>query len=200
MLTRSKLRTLAIDALKAAPTLAGNAVFIYDWPTNIRQTPIAILVNHDYDVKISNSRTVPNFTSTPELILDLRCEDVTVEKARWKLDTLLDQVEQVIFTNYAIVKAIQQFSHVETKSQITSESDYHVASALMRIGMETFEIYQPTGIPIKEMTVSVDLQNIFDPTGTYVDPLFPGSGTPAPRTTGPDERLEGYVQKSNLDE
>ena len=92
-----------------------------------------------------------------------------------------------------------QFPHIETTNLTDSNSEFFVALATCDIGMETFEIFEPfVGTPFDTVTVTVDLQNIFDPTGTYVDPLFPGSGTPAPRTVGPDQRREGYIELDNL--
>lgn len=51
-------------------------------------------------------------------------------------------------------------------------------------------VVQPI-IPLDGVSVTSDLHNVFDPTGTYADPLFPDSITPAPRDVGPDGRAEG---------
>ena len=202
MLLRSTFRQLAIDALLAANTLAGENVFLYAWPTNTAKNP-AIVVNWGRDVKISNSRTTPNFTSTFTLRLDVRVEDTTMETASAKLDILLGQIEKAILANYALNQKLQQFSHFETINITDSDSEFFIAQAVCDIGMETFELFSPDPdvLPtLNEVTVAVDLINKYDPSATYQNPLFPSSVVPAPRSEGPDGRLEGYIDIKNLND
>ena len=71
----------------------------------------------------------------------------------------------------------------------------------LAFGLEFFELYEPNApIDLQTITLNVDLQNIFDATGTYSNPPFPAAVVPAPRTTGPDGRDEGYVEADNLNE
>ena len=198
ILKRAIFRTLAIDALKNASTLAGENVFLYAWPTNIRTNP-AILVNWGRDTKMSNGREVPNFTSTFTLRLDVRVQDVDMPTASEKLDILLSQIEQAILTDYSLNEKLQQFPHFDTVNTTDSESENFIATAICDIGMETFEIFEPT-LPdgLKTVTLNVDLQNVFDSQATYQSAPFPQEVVPAPRNKGPDGRNEGYVEADNL--
>lgn len=196
MLTRVRLRIIALNALIAAETDAGKNVYEYDWPTNELTMP-AILVNWDRERKASNGRTQPNFTTMASLILDVRLEATDVKTARKKLDNLLWQIEQAILTSYELRKEVQQFPFVETESNVDSTSGKHVAHATVTFAMEFFEDQNQypaiPAVPLKEIDIDVDLVNRFDPTGTYPDPDFPGSVVPAPRTQGPDGRNEGKL-------
>lgn len=202
MLARAVLRDLTIKALKAANTLAQEHVYVHDWPTNYEQNPIAILFNKEIDHKISNGRTVPNFTSSPALYINFRIQEKSVIEARKKMDVLLSQAEQAIFTNPSLNKIVQQFPYVTTESSITSENNYHIAESTMVVAMEIFEIFQidpRTLVDLKEIDIDVDLINRFDSTGTYAHPLFPQEVVPAPRNMGPDGRAEGTLKITDLD-
>jgi hypothetical protein len=202
MLARQVLRELTVKALKAANTLAEEHVYVHDWPTNYEANPIAILFNRETDHKISNGRTVPNFTSSPAFHINFRVQAKSVIEARKKMDSLLSQAEQAIFTNLALSKIVQQFPYVTTEGSITSESEYHIAEATMIIAMEIFELFQidpSTLVDLKEIDVDVDLVNRFDATGTYNHALFPEEVVPAPRAHGPDGRAEGTLKITNLD-
>jgi hypothetical protein len=194
---RAQLRDLSIAALLNGGTLAGSNVFLYAWPTNEKTSP-AILVNWSRESKISGAKTVANFNTTFVLRLDVRVVDVTMAAANAKLDTLVGQIQQVILTDPTITPLLQEFPAVDCVNITDADSEFFIASAILEIHMSYFEVYQPQALPLSTITVSVDLQNIFDPSGTYTDPLFPNAGTPAPRTTGPDSRLEGYVEADNL--
>lgn len=202
MLARVVLRELTLRAILAANTLAQEHVFVRDWPTNAELNPIAVLINLEKDHKISNAKTVPNFTSTPAIILDIRVQEKSLQDAKIKMEQLLTQIEQAVFTNYALNEVIQQFAYVISESSYNSDSEYHIGSSTMTIGMEIFELFQinpETLDNIKQVNVNVDLINRFDSTGTYINAEFPESVTPAPRTQGPDGRPEGQILIDNLD-
>jgi hypothetical protein len=70
-----------------------------------------------------------------------------------------------------------------------------------REGPEDFVNTEADAVPIKEMSVSTDLINVFDRLGTYSGTLFPNSVVAAPRASGPDGRLEGGgLLFTNLDQ
>lgn len=196
MLTLERLQIIALNALIAAQTDAGERVYPYDWPTNKITMP-AILINQDQERKSSNARTQPNFTTIGQLILDVRVEAVDVRTARKNLNKLLWQIEQAILTNYELRKEVQQFAWVERDSNVDSSSGVHIAHSTVKLGLEYFEdqeLYPALpSVPLKQVVVNVDLINIDDPTGTYADPPFPAAVTPAPRTQGPDGRNEGTL-------
>lgn len=200
MTNRAELRTLAINAMLAVGSLAQNNIFQYAWPVNLKTNP-AVLVNWGRETKISNGREVANFTTTFTLRLDVKVQDVTMAEATRKLDLLVGQIQKAILTNYALNQKLQQFPVIDAINTTDSNSEFFISTAIIDIGMEFFELYQPCDFPdLETITIDVDLQNIFDPNGTYPNPPFPNSVTPAPRTTGPDGRSEGYLEIDNLNE
>lgn len=200
MTNRAELRDLAIDAIISSGCIAQNNVFQYAWPSNLDVNP-AVLVNWGREVKISNGREVPNFTTTYTMRLDVKVTDTTMAESNRKLDVLVGQVMRAVLTDYELNKKLQQFPVVEATNITDSNSEFFIAEAIIDIGMEYFEIYNPCiETELETVTIDVDLKNIYDAVATYPDPLFPNSVVPAPRTTGPDGRAEGYLEINNLNE
>ena len=55
---------------------------------------------------------------------------------------------------------------------------------------EAWPFPQPPTLDLSSLDIYYDLVNVVDKTGTYVNPAFPDRVLPAPRTHGPDGRLE----------
>lgn len=196
MLTRVRLRILALNALLAADTDAKKNVYEYDWPTSEETMP-AILINWDKEHKTSVTRTQPNFTTVGTLRLDIRLMGTTKRDTRIAIDKLLWQIEQAILTNFELRKEVQQFVFVTSEGKLDSTTGKHIAHYNMDFGLEYFEDqnqYPPIPVTtLTEIDINVDLLNRFDKTGTYTDAPFPAAVPPAPRTTGPDGRNEGKL-------
>jgi hypothetical protein len=193
-----------VSALKAANTEAGQSVFSPgDWPTNSETMP-AILVTAIHERKESMTRAQPNFTTTASIMVDARLQANNEGDAQEKLDLISDQIEQAILTNYNLIQAVQQVAFVETTAKVNSENGTHIAQVVMIFGLEFFQSQEDYYAPVAptqvdEVAVHADLQNIYDPTGSYTGSLFPNSVIPAPRTSGPDGRDEGLIDIKNLE-
>jgi len=203
MLTRVRLRKLALAALLRADTDAKKNVYEYDWPTGEEKMP-AILFNKEQDFKTSLLRGVPSFTAVAMLTLDVRAMGNTRQDARGGIDRLLDQIEIGLMTDYELRKEVQQFASFESRGNIDSNTGKHIAHYTLDVALEYYEGPErypaiPV-IPLKQVNVNVDVVNRFDANGTYDDAPFPKAIAPAPRTSGPDGRNEGTLVIDNLDE
>jgi len=196
MLTRVRLRKLALAALLAADTDAKKNCYEYDWPVGEEKLP-AVLINWETEHKTSMSRAQPNFTTVATLRLLIRLMANTKAQVREATDRLVWQVEQALLTNYNLRLEVQQFVFVTTTGDIDSNTGKHIAEYRMDIGLEFFEDQNQypaiPSTPLTQINATLDALNRFDPTGTYPDPPFPDSVKPAPRTEGPDGRSEGTL-------
>lgn len=201
MLLRSQLRQNAVNALLAANTLAGPNVFSpRDWPTYAGNYP-ALLVQTTKERKESNGRTgLPTFTTTTTLAVTGRLEAATATDAEMQLETLAEQIQSTILTNYSLISSIQQFVSVDTRIEVTAEGKRHIGEVQVEFDLEYFEAFDPAavqtvGVPLTSMGIHADLLNPYDPNGTYTPsadaPAY--TPTPAPRTIGPDGRDEGAL-------
>lgn len=194
MLYRANLRLIAVAALKSARTLAGQSVFSpRDWPTWSGNYP-AILVQTPRERKESISKSIPEFTTTVTMTVIGRLDGTDEGRVEADLETLCEQIEQAILTNYDLVRLTQQFSSVDTRMEVTNEGEKHIGEVQMDFAMEFFEAFEPViADPLEQVNVHVDLAGPFDATGAYPNPPFPDSVQPAPRTSGPDGRDEGAL-------
>jgi hypothetical protein len=197
MLARAQLRQAALTALQALQV--ANVAKVYspgDWSTAQENLP-AILLRATGDRKESNSRTVPNFTTTVTLEIEARLSAETDVDAQTAIEALQDQIEQTLFTNVALIKLIQQVASVTTQVDIRADAKTHLAGCRMTVDLECFEEFEPGAVlqlpALQNVQLHVDLTNRFDPTGTYQNPPFPAAVEPAPRDSGPDGRDEGAL-------
>ncbi len=166
MLIRVELRNLAIKALKQANTLAEDRIFSpMDWPTTPAMYPV-ILVKTPRERKVSESRSIPKFTTTAELHLSLRIEGNSEAEATDTLEALCEQVENAILTDCNLVREVQQFSYVDTYMEVNSDQRKHFGEAILQIGMEFYEVFDPQlhspHAPIAESLEGVDIQYEID--------------------------------------
>jgi hypothetical protein len=195
MLYRANLRTIAVDALKSAGTMARQSVFSpRDWPTFSGNYP-AILVQTPRERKESIGRGMPQFTVTATMSVIGRLDGTDAEYVETQLETLCEQIEQAILTNYDLVRLTQQFSAVDTRMEVSCEGEKHIGEVQMDFSMEFYQAFEPViANALTEVDVHVDLAGPFDAAGTYLNPPFPDSVHAAPRTSGPDGRDEGGLQ------
>lgn len=92
---------------------------------------------------------------------------------------------------------VSQLVSVQTKYATTSAGKMARGAISMTF---TFEFFQgredfqlPTTTAIDRFHIYTDLINVADPNGTYTPPLD-YTPTPAPRTEGPDGRIEGEME------
>lgn len=202
MMDQTQIRTLAVAALLAADTSAGSNVFPnFDLPTFPQ--PAAIYVYIPGDRKESMGRTIPEFTTVVTLAVVCKLAGTDPGALTTAVDTLRQQVLAAILTNYDLVSGIQQFANVDTRVEYSSDGRQHIAQIQIHFDIEFPELFDPytqapaaaqsVAVDLNVIDVNVDLQNVFDPTGTYADPPFPAAVVSAPRTSGPDGRNEGTL-------
>ena len=201
---RRTLRQLALAALNTAITNGDFTATIQspgDWNVSPEQlvanaTPL-IMVRTPTDQKQSRGKQEPNFQTNVTLELKAFAPAATSDADAQDAAEILDGwLEDTLLRNPALILPTQQVASVETTTEIVAEGEYHFGGVAKRIVLETFEDFEPkTGDAFTEARITVDLKKPFDPTGTY-DPspdAPPYTPTPAPRTIGPDGRVEGDI-------
>jgi hypothetical protein len=199
-LARRQIRLSALAAIVGANIQnVGAPVTIEspgDWTTPPEVLP-AILLRAPGDRKESKHRGQPQFDTTVTIEIEARVQALTAMDAQDAIEDLCLSIEQALLTNYDLISITQQVAAVETKTEITSEGREHFGGAMMHFVFECFESFDPFEAieppALNNMKLHIDLVGTFDPTGTYPDPPFPDSVTPAPRTSGPDGRDEGAL-------
>lgn len=202
MLYRSILRDLAAEVLRRAQTIAAERVYTpRDWPTT--QCYPCILVDCLNDRKEALGQEPPAFTATATLEVNGRIQESSVAAARDACETLCDEIECALLTCADLLRRIQRVSSIEASMELNATGRVHIADMRMSFELEYFIAFdpltdtppalQPVAVPLERVGIHADLIAPADPSGTYPDPAFPGSVTPAPRTHGPDGRDEGTV-------
>lgn len=178
-----------------------------DWNTPPESLP-AVLIRNGTEHKESVAKSQPEFTTTAVIEIEARVSGATASAAQDAIEALVYAVENAVFTNYSVVGMVQQVASVDSETDISSDGKVHFAGVKLTMRFEMFEVFDPTFtppalttwpvvpaaiVPLTNFTLDGDLVNIFDPSGTYVGSLFPLSITPAPRTQGPDGRMEGGI-------
>jgi len=220
MTTTSELRQITAEALKVG-TAAGNNVFAArTWPTWSGSYPIIWLHSPAEDKESLGRQGGPQFTVTATIRISARVQLKALPKNAaagamiLALEGLQRQIERALINFPPLMSRLQQFPFIRSEMAESDEGDQNLGELVMDVGMEFYqgpeEFYlseaplepspfdpaaevagvQPI-IPLDGLSVTSDLRNVFDPTGTYADPPFPDSVTPAPRTVGPDGRPEG---------
>ena len=205
MLARRQLRLAIVGCLKLiCDTVESPGI----WPTSADMLPV-LLVNVPSEMKTSVGRNVPEFTTSASVVIQGQVSSITPGGAQDAIEDLAYQVENAVLEDYAVNLMIQQFVSVQTETEITSDGKQHLAGFRMTLAVEMFEAFDPMiapaagsvwpivatpTVPAAGVNLHLDAANVFDPTGTYPNPTFPTSVQPAPRTSGPDGRDEGYSQ------
>lgn len=207
MLARRQLRLAVVAAIQAIQTAAGIADIDSpgDWTTPPSKLP-AVLVRNGPERKESIQKGMAEFTTTSSIEIEARLEATTSTAAQDAIEALAYLLENAILTNYSVIGMVSQVASVDTQTEISADGRKHLAGIKMMLNFEMPETYDPTAVapdlttwpvvpaqlvPFTNFTLTGDLINIFDPNGTYVGTLFPASVLLAPRTSGPDGRMEG---------
>jgi hypothetical protein len=193
-----------IEQLLIDGTSAGGSVYrSRTWPLTIAKLP-AILLNSVYiENRESTGNAAPEFNTTTTITIAGRVSapgetgDYGADLIVPALERLKREIETTIINAYPLMLDIENFPRISTEFEVSREAKDPVGEVRMtfdmrfREGPEDFVNTEADAAPIAEMSISTDLVNIFDPSGTYAGTLFPQSVVPAPRTHGPDGRLEG---------
>lgn len=219
MLFRRQMRIAVVSALKKADLWVDDEPVSINSPGNWSLQHLkddcglpAILVRTGTEGKASTIRAgLPQFNSSVSIEVMCALNSTTAEKAQDEIEQLWFQIENILLTDYSIICSVQNVSSVDSKLDIDSSGNDHVAAISAAFVYEGFEVYdsqapdsqqpepefpvqpQPT-VDLDQAGIHFDLVNVFDQTGTYPNSPFPNSVTSAPRTQGPDGRDEGYIQ------
>jgi hypothetical protein len=201
-ITSDVLQGLMVAAMMGA-TAAGTNVFApRDWPTDTSEMPI-LLVQSPSEVKenAAGRSGPPQFTVTTTIRVVGRVTakaqtgDAGAMAALAATGVLQRQIEVAVINNYALRRAIQQFSSVTVKNGVSAEGEQHIAELVMDFALEFYqgpEDFAPNPSSVLEQfAIYADLVNVFSPTGTFAGTPFAGQAHPSPRTSGPDGRAEG---------
>ncbi len=192
-LGRTGLRLAVLAALRTAvvaPTIQSPG----DWSTPPAILP-AVLVRPGGEIKDGigpNGET--QFNSTASIEIRAIVSGSTGEAALDAVEALCADVEDIVFKDYALRRLVQDFRRVETITEVKAEGRVHFGAISMAVHCQFYEAFDPdVTATVERMVVTLDLQNVADPNGTYPDPPFPEAVKPAPRTSGPDGLAEGLI-------
>ena len=223
MLFRRQMRLAVVQALQNASLDVDGVPVDINSPGNwdIQQTeddalPV-IMVRTGQENKVSPTRSgIPQFNTGVGIEVKCVLGSTTAEKAQDDMELLWYQVENLLLTDYTLIRFVQCAESVDSIFDCYSAGQIHLASmagVFRYVGYEVYDSQQPAQepdsdlpdlnnqptVPLTEAGVHFDLVNVADLSGTYPDPAFPDSVKPAPRTEGPDGRDEGFI-KINLDQ
>jgi len=188
---RSAMRKLVVAALQAAavaPTIRSPG----DWITPPTKLP-AVLVRCGDDQKTSLGTNGETQFNT-DFVIEIRgiVSGATAEAAQDALEDLGATIEDVLLRNVVIRAAAQDFPVIATASEIKAEGQIHFGAISIAAHFQIYEAFDPdVTTSLQELSLTADLRNVYDPSGTYPNPPFPDAVQPAPRTSGPDGRAEG---------
>lgn len=183
MLARRQLRLAVMQALGP---VCSNVHSPGNWPTPADKLP-ALLVNVPTETKSSPGRNQVQFTTTASLVIQGQATGATPEAAQDAVEALAYAVENAVLEDYWVNAMLQQFTSVQTETEITSEGKQHLAGFRMTIGCEMFEVFDPSVappagstwpppepaiVPLQGIDIHADTAAPYDARGTY--PTGPG--------------------------
>jgi len=211
MLARRQLRLAVVAALQGIQSMAGIVTIDSpgDWSTPPEKMP-AILIRAGRERKESIGKTIPEFNTNAVVEIEARLEEATAAAAQDAIEALGYAIENAVLKDYNIVSMVQQFTSVDTDTEISAEGRRQIGAFKMAISCEMFEAFDPeetdplaTTWPapfsatsaLTSIGLHADMVNVFDQSGTYTPSADapPYTPTPAPRTSGPDGRDEGAL-------
>lgn len=190
------------------PTIAQDQVYLpRDWPVQPSQNPI-IKIAPPSEVKEGQGNAGINFetTCTVEVLLEVsrpaESGDVGAAKLLTGLTIFQREVELAVIGDPTIFGGegpglVERLKTVQTKIVLNDDASLHRGAMSMVFdfvffqGTEDFQ--QPQMSDLGRFHLYADLINVADPTGTYIPPMD-YQPTAAPRTVGPDGRIEGELE------
>lgn len=200
MTQTADLRTTAAAALTGATDAGANVFSPLDRPTWAGDYPVIFLATPEEQKESLGRSGAPQFTVTATLRITARVQmnqaakDAGAAQAMVELEKMQRQIEVALINNPALMSLLQQFAWVRVTKDVSGQGEGNLGELLMDFGLEFYQgpedFYPIPSSPLEEITVDGDLTNVYDPTGTYASPPFPSSVEAAPRTEGPDGRME----------
>lgn len=192
-----------VEVLKPATAAGVNVFSPRDWPTSPVQTPIVLVQSPtETSESMGPNASAFNVTTSARVIGRLTSladvGDTGAEAVQAALDIFARQIKVAVVNAYnARALAIEEITRITITTKVSAEGERHVGECAVDFEMRFPEFADDYGPdvtnPLDELAIYTDLINLADPTGTYVNPPFPASVTPAPRAEGPDGRTEGGV-------
>ena len=194
--------------LAAGGTGAGTRVFkARTWSVNLPTLP-AILIEPLYREQRKGTGsdgvefdTVTTITLRGRAAASGNNDDAGGDALATALQTLKGEIENVIVKAWmertGELGTVSGFTAIESEFVASSEGEKNVGDVVMAFAMAFIEgpddFPAPTLVELEEVAIYPDLVNVFDPAGTYapIQHPFPAAVEPAPRTSGPDGRVEG---------
>ncbi|MEQ1320914.1 hypothetical protein [Acinetobacter guillouiae] len=213
MLFRRQMRLAVVVALQKAKLWLGDDPVSIDSPGNwnVQQTPNdgifpCIFVRTSTEGKASIMKAgIPEFDTAITIEVMCVATSTTAEKAQDDIEELWYRVENLLLTDYSIICSVQNVQSINSKLEIVSSGNEHIAAMSAAFVYEGFEVFDsqaseppktefpvktsPT-VPLDNVHLHMDLVNVVDQTGEYSNSKFPDAVVPAPRTHGPDGRDE----------
>jgi hypothetical protein len=216
-----QIMTAVYNALKPAgptfPTPANDKVYLpLTWPTDPVAEPI-LKISVPEEIKDGLGKSGIQFTTgcTLEVIGEVsatakpdnaEANDVWTALGMFQRDVELAVIgNPVLFGGGVIVAGevtgapglVERLKSVHTKYAVNSEGQMTRGAFSMTFDFEfyqgTEDFQTPPTVDIDRFHIYADLINVADPSGTY-DPPMDYTPTPAPRTQGPDGRIEGEAE------
>lgn len=203
MLARRQIRLAVLAALNI-PQFQGISIESPgDWNTPPEALP-AILLRGGDERKDSIVKGAPEFTTSIAIVIEARVGAVDEVSAQDGIEALCYCIEMAILTNHELIRIVNHVPTVLTSTLISSDGQIHFGSVEMTFTFEVPEMFDTFGpfnalpagqlVPLTSFGIHIDAKTPYDPSGTYVDAVFPA--VPAPRASGPDGRDEGALDIS----
>jgi len=200
------VRNAAVEILKAAATSAGNNVVSDDsLPVPTGSMPkLQVYTPREDSVAVSSAGTEPQLSTTLTLVVAGKVEGAVQATVEAQRDTLALACKQALLGGVAgqplLSSFAEKFGRVAVEYRLEgvdapgAAGKGGAAQFVGHFGLTIELIYSETFQPaiatdFGGMNVYVDAQQPADPSGTYTPP-FGYTPTPAPRTIGPDGRVE----------
>ena len=203
MTTTSELRLITAEALKAGTAAGSNVFAARTWPTWNGSYPIIWLHSPAEEKESLGRQGGPQFTVTATIRISARVQlkalpqNAAAAAMILALEEIQSQIERALINYPPLMSRLQQFPFIRSEMVDSDEGAQNLGELVMDVGMEFYqgpeEFYQIPTDPLDELSITSDLLNVVDATGTYPDPMFPDSVSPAPRVIGPDGRAEGFL-------
>jgi hypothetical protein len=193
--------SFAVFVLTAA---ASGVIDSPDWPTPETTLPAALVwIERDEKESKAGAHRAAMFRTTLTLVIAYRVsapsDGVAGPGAKNALRALSCALEGLIFSSNAVTQYIEDYGASRTEIAYSSEGNQRVAEVRFGFALIYSERFQPyVWQPLGGIDIFTDAQNIaVDHEGTYpADGIVPDSPVAdpnvpaAPRTTGPDNRIE----------
>lgn len=194
-LVRSVIRDLAVEVLLDLGTVAGKYVF-GSRDTSLQQGDVPAVLVYILSERGEGmpGRTEPQFRTTLTLVIDCLAASTNLRRCETMLDALSEQVTEGLLRSPKFVgaknpdtggKLFEGFSDLVVTVAFSGEGDRHNGTTRIALGIRFHDVYPPLVLqPLTTIGLNTDTIQPADQTGTYL-PAYP-----APRTQGPDGRID----------